>query len=115
MLRSVVVLLLSCLMLAVQVHALVFTRRPCLTKRMNVLFTRRSSLDKGTRRLQLVDKAEAQDVSSFFFPEPTPSDMETLKNIYVDMAAAIEGENVEQALRLVSSNVGFVFRCNVPK
>eukprot|EP01033_Poteriospumella_lacustris_P008588 gene8588-6181_t len=66
-------------------------------------------------KLQLADKAEEQDISSIFFPEPTPSDMEALKNIYSDMATAIEGENVEQALRLVSSNVGFVFRKNIPK
>lgn len=101
MLRSAVVLLVSCLVLAAQVNALLFTGRAYLTKRMH--------------QLRLVDKAEEQDISSIFFPEPTPSDMEALKNIYSDVAAAIEGENVEQALRLVSSNVGFVFRRNIPK
>lgn len=101
MLRSEVVLLLLCLVLAAQVNALLFSRRPFLAKRMH--------------KLQLADKAEEQDISSIFFPEPTPSDMEALKNIYSDMATAIEGENVEQALRLVSSNVGFVFRKNIPK
>lgn len=91
-----------------RINAFSLSRRP-------VFFSRRPVSTERMRGLHLADKVEEQDLSSIFFPEPTMADVDVLKGIYSEVATAVEAEDVEQALRLVSSNMGFVFRHNVPK
>lgn len=48
-------------------------------------------------------------------PPVSTTDMEELRGIYLQMTNAIESDNSELALAVVSKNVGFVFQRNIPK
>ena len=46
---------------------------------------------------------------------PSQLDMEELKSMYLSMASAIDTDNIEQALSIISKNIDFVFQRNIPK